>query len=182
VRLATLLVAIWLAAMAQLLWHFEAQRIAQARHIVRFDPLDLPAPPTAHGARILYLLPRNCACNAGALAEIARLRRLALLPEAQFALAGAGAESLAEARPLSAASGDAWRARAPETPAVALWNARGELVYFGPIDVSWDCGGDRTYLQDALRSLREGSVAAPQARDVAACACAGAEAPTPSRT
>lgn len=174
IRLAALLALAWLAAAAQLLWHFEKQRLASSRQLVHFATDDLPSPPSAAAgvAKILYFLDRDCSCNAAALAEIARLRRVAVLPEAQFAVDAAGAAALGgNVQALSAAERAGWSGRVPAAPAVALWSASGNLVYFGPIAVNAGCGDGVSYLQNALRTMRKDSSALFAPWDVVTCAC-----------
>lgn len=174
VRLATLLVVVWLIAMAQLIWHFESQRIAQFQRLLHFDAVDLPAPPPtiADAAKVLYFFNRSCRCNAAALAEVAGLQRSGVLPRAQFVFDdSAMTDSGIEARALSAAERTIWRDHVPATPAVALWDAHDKLIYFGPINVSSGCGTGDGYLRNALRTMHDGSVAPFKSWDVVACSC-----------
>lgn len=175
IRMAALLAVAWLATAAQLLWHFEKQRLASSRQLVHFAVEDLPAAPLAAAVgeeKILYFLDRDCSCNAAALTEIARLRRAGILPQAQFALDAAGAAAAGGAvQALSAAERASWRGRVPAAPAVALWNAGGNLVYFGPVNVNAGCGDGVSYLQNALRTMRKDSSALFAPWDVVTCAC-----------
>jgi hypothetical protein len=136
---------------------------------------DLPAAPLAADVgeeKILYFLDRGCSCNARALAEIARLGQAGVLPRAQFAIDAAGAASVGSAvQALSTVERAAWQGRVPAAPAVALWNARGNLVYFGPINVNAGCGDGVSYLQNALRTMRKDSSALFAPWDVVTCAC-----------
>jgi len=179
VRLAAVLVAIWLVASAQLLWHFEKQRLAQFQQLVHFGADDLPPPPlavSAGEAKVLYFLDRRCPCNAAAVAEIARLQRAALLPAAQFAADAATAlDAGGGVQVLSAVERAAWLGRVPTAPAVALWNARGNLIYFGPVNVNAGCGDGVSYLHNALRTMRKDSSALFAPWDVVTCACSAAQ-------
>lgn len=174
VRLAALLVAAWFAATAPLLWHFERQRLADQRQLAHFDVDHVPPPPLAApagAAKILYFLDPGCRCNAAAVAELGRLRRALLLPAAQFAFAPADALPGGGVQALTAAERSAWRGHVPATPAAALWDARGRLIYFGPIVVNAGCGDGASYLHDALRTMRTDSSAAFASWDVVTCAC-----------
>lgn len=176
-RLALLLVFGWLVAAAQLLWHFERQRLALSTRLVHFGVADLPAPPRsapAGAARILFFLDDNCHCNAAALAEIDRLRRATLLPAARFVTGTAETLLPGDAVRLAAAEHAAWADRVPAAPAVALWDARGRLVYFGPINVAAGCGDGASYLHSALRTMGTDASAVFGSWDVVTCACQGA--------
>lgn len=173
IRLATLLVMVWLVAMGSLLWHFEGQRLADSQQLLHFDARNLPAPPagaSAGAGKALYFLPAGCRCNASALAEITRLHRLAVAPPVQFVFDAAGAE-VDGALPLSAAERARWREHVPATPAVALWDAHDKLIYFGPVNVVPGCGERRSYLQMAFQASRQQPAAAFGPWDVVACRC-----------
>lgn len=177
VRLAALLVAVWLLASAQVLWHFERQRLDQSRQLLHFSVDGLPPAPLAAPAgvaKVLYFLDRGCPCNTAALAEVARLQRAGFMPAARFVAGAASAADLG-ASELSASERAAWRGHIPAAPAAALWNARGELVYFGPINASAGCGDGASYLKDALRRMRTDSSAVFSSWDAVTCACPAAQ-------
>lgn len=172
---AALLVVVWLVAMAQLLWQFEKQRIAATRQLMHFDPRDLPGPPLAAAvgsAKALYFIDRSCHCSSAALAEIKRLQRTTVTPLAQFVATSQPLASL-DAQPLDAAERARWRNRVPATPAVALWDARDRLIYFGPVSAGAFCGGAyfKNYLEAALQSLQQRIDVVVKGWDVVACAC-----------
>lgn len=170
IRLAVLLVVTWLAAMAALLWQFEKQRIADSRQLFHFDARDLPPAPmgsAAGAAKALYFLDRGCHCTAAALAEIARVRVTAA-PPVEFVFENSAG---IDATPLSAAERSRWQSHIPATPAVALWDSHDKLIYFGPINVNAGCGDSRSYLEMALRTLRQQPAAAFTSWDVVACRC-----------
>jgi hypothetical protein len=180
IRLAAALVGAWLVAMAALLWHFEQQRIAGSRQLLHFDVRDLPGPPAgapAGMARVLYFVDSRCPCSAAALAEIALARRETTAPLARFVFAESAAAGL-DARPLSAAERLRWQSHVPATPAVAVWDERDKLIYFGPVNVNAGCGSELGYLRMALQSLsrQQGFAAGFQSWDVVACTCPGAAA------
>lgn len=180
IRLAASLVVAWLAAMAALLWHFEAQRIAGSRQLLRFDTRDLPAAPAgapAGVAKVLYFVDNDCRCNGPALTAIASIQRSAAAPLARFVFE-ADAATVAAADPavrsLSATERARWQRHVPATPAAAVWDERDRLIYFGPINVNAGCGGERSYLQAALQNLsrQQGLAAVFQPWDVVvACSC-----------
>jgi hypothetical protein len=174
VRLAVLLLTIWAAAMAQLLWHFEEQRLASSQRLMRFDASDLPSPPAAPAgaAKALSFVEGGCRCGASALAEIATLRRESPAV-ASFTFAESRAMAALGVSPLDATERARWQPHLPVTPAVALWDARDRLIYFGPVNVNMGCGGERSYLRMALQNLsrQQGPAAGFQSWDVVACTC-----------
>jgi hypothetical protein len=186
---AALLVLVWLVAMAQLLWHFETQRLAESQQLMRFDTRDLPAPPSgapAGSAKAIYFIDGQCRCAAAALAEIRRLQSAMTLPLAQFiskpinGARGAAAQALGiDAQPLTTAEQAGWRNLVPATAAVALWDTHDRLIYFGPVNVGGFCTGgsanSKSYLETALQSLgrptQQSMDVAFKTWDVVACAC-----------
>ncbi|MCU0759888.1 MAG: DUF6436 domain-containing protein [Steroidobacteraceae bacterium] len=164
------LVACWLAAtVLAFAWHgpraWSAAGLPQ--RVAEFDAATQPAlshwlaarTPAAAGHapafRLLHLREAGCPCNAEADARMATLR-------ARYAARGIEVVTVPLGRHAALPAGMA-------TPAAALLDADGALLYLGPVAGTAGCGRGATPLQRALDTVLAG--ARPDARPILTTGC-----------
>ena len=136
---------------AALMW--QAFTTFQARYLRPFDnqatlfdgsQLQLPAELAGPGPiRVVHFWDPACPCNVGNQQHLAEL-------VSQFAEQGVAFHGLL---PLGSLPGSE---HLPATPAVAIWDRRGRLAYFGPYSEGAVCNASNSFIEPILKALLDG--------------------------
>lgn len=161
--LATLLALVWLGGMLLAFWWFEA------RYLRPFDEraalfsgaeLRLPAELAGPGAiRLVHFWDPACPCNVGNQQHLAELvARYAPRGVEFHAVQKPGSQGrlpaeLAALKPIAALPGST---ALPASPAVAIWDAQGQLAYFGPYSEGLTCNSSNSFIEPILEALAAG--------------------------
>lgn len=167
--IAYLLAALWLAVMIWAFWWY------QARYLRPFDAsptlfsgehLQLPAALAGPGpVRVVHFWDPACPCNVGTQQHLAELLERYAGQVDFYALQrpdsrGQLPAPLASLQPLSSLQG---AEGIPASPAVGIWDAQGQLAYFGPYSEGAVCTSANSFIEPVLDALLEGRpVRAPQ--------------------
>lgn len=140
-RLAVGLTVAWLAAVALGFWWFSARFIVPFNEtLVNFDGAGLQAAaPTVNRLTVVAMIDPDCACSGFAEGHWQDL---------QQRHAGVAFER--------AEVGNRWSfllEKVPSSPAVAVWDAAGQLRYFGPFSGGAFCGSGDDFVAMALDAI-----------------------------
>lgn len=176
--LVSLVVILWLAAMATALWWF------QTRYIRPFEPrtelfsgaeLRLPAELAGPGAiRLVHFWDPGCPCNVGNQQHLGELVQAYAPRGVQFyAVQKAGSHgrlpgNLQALQPLEALPGSEGL---PASPAVAIWDREGRLAYFGPYSEGALCTSSNSFIEPILEALVAGRPVRADSSLAVGCFC-----------
>lgn len=176
--LVSLVVILWLAAMATALWWF------QTRYIRPFEPrtelfsgaeLRLPAELAGPGAiRLVHFWDPGCPCNVGNQQHLGELVQAYVPRGVQFyAVQKAGSHgrlpgNLQALQPLEALPGSEGL---PASPAVAIWDREGRLAYFGPYSEGALCTSSNSFIEPILEALVAGRPVRADSNLAVGCFC-----------
>ncbi|MFC3607621.1 DUF6436 domain-containing protein [Stutzerimonas tarimensis] len=173
---AVLLCAAAAALLLAIRWYEESFREAGERAAMfSGEALKLPAELAGPGpVRLVHFWDPACPCNVGNQQHLAEmLLRYRDAPVAFYAVQRPGSRGklpppLQAIETLTDFPGSE---TLPASPAVALWDARGELVYLGPYSEGAVCTSDNSFVEPIIDALLAGrQVRATQALAVA-CFC-----------
>lgn len=161
--LASLIAMLSLAALLTAWWWFEA------RYLRAFDDratlfsgaeLRLPAELAGPGPiRLVHFWDPACPCNVGNQQHLAELiEHFAPRGVVFHVLQKPGSKgrlpaSLDALKPLARLPG---AERLPASPAVAIWDGKGELAYFGPYSEGLTCNAGNSFIEPILEALAAG--------------------------
>ncbi len=133
---------------------------------------------------VLYFIDPLCPCQNAAFDEIRALQSQLAPNTAQWAVqldsAATPTTHWGQLRWLDSASAALWRGRVPAAPAVAIWDQRQHLAYFGPLSGGSNCGGAGSYAASVLARLSQGQPGPAWPRLAMGCFCSRALRPRPS--
>lgn len=122
--------------------------------------LRLPAELAGPGPiRLVHFWDPACPCNVGNQQHLGELLQAYAPRGVQFyAVQKAGSQgrlpdTLQALQPLEALAG---RANLPASPAVAIWDAQGDLAYFGPYSEGAVCTSANSFIEPILEALMNG--------------------------
>ena len=177
--IAGLIALLWGGAMLAAFWWFEARYLrtfeGERAELFSGDALQLPAELQGPGpVRFVHFWDPGCPCNVGNQQHLEQLlKRFAEREVAFYAVqkpgtAGHLPQQLAALKPLPELSG---ASQLPASPAVGIWNSRGELAYLGPYSEGAVCSSDNSFVEPIIEALLAGrSVRASHSLAVA-CFC-----------
>lgn len=181
-RLKPLLTGLALLACAALL--LTAYRWYAATYLRPFDTraeafsgdgLALPAALAGPGPiRLVHFWDPACPCNVGNQQHLAELlqrydeRQVVFYVVQKPGSRGRLPEPLRRLRPLEAIPG---MDRLPASPAAAIWDGRGELVYLGPYSEGAVCSSENSFIEPILDALLDGRPVRSTQTLAAACFC-----------
>lgn len=161
--LASLIALIWIAAMLAAFWWFEARYLRPFdQRAALFSGAELRLPRELAGPgpiRLVHFWDPACPCNVGNQQHLSELiEHFAPRGVAFYAVQKAGSSgqlpgSLAALQPLEQLPG---AEHLPASPAVAIWDQRGELAYFGPYSEGLSCNSSNSFIEPILDALAAG--------------------------
>ncbi|MBV7563253.1 DUF6436 domain-containing protein [Pseudomonas sp. sia0905] len=161
--LACLIAAPWLVAMLAAFWWFEARYLRPFdERTALFSGSELRLPEELAGPgqiRLVHFWDPACPCNVGNQQHLGELQERYRERGVQFyAVQKPGSQGqLPQAlRALQPMDGLRGSQRLPASPAVAIWDQRGELAYFGPYSSGFNCTSGNSFIEPLLDALLEG--------------------------
>ncbi|MEH6563773.1 MAG: DUF6436 domain-containing protein [Halopseudomonas sp.] len=168
-----LLLLVWLAGLVWAYWWFEARYVRSFERPAFFQGVPV-APPFAPGhIQVLHVWQAGCPCSAGHEAYVGDMTRRFAAQGVQFARAGqrsaAGLTGELAALPYwpLPASWENW----PGAPAIAIWDASGELAYVGPYSDGAHCTAGSSFVEPVVQALLAGRKVDITRQDSVACLC-----------
>ncbi|MET0379291.1 MAG: DUF6436 domain-containing protein [Spongiibacteraceae bacterium] len=171
---------VWLITMAVLFWHFEGRffKTTGNHPLVHFAPDSLPAAPAGDIVQVMYFLAGDCPCERVVPRQIEALHNRYGVRLKQWVAVGPDAKTTgfpADVAVFGAAESARWRNQVPAFPAVAVWDAQGLLVYFGPPAAGSDCGAGESYVTASLVRIFDRRPPLAIVNDVTGCLCSAPE-------
>jgi len=164
--LASLMIALWLIAAGGYLYGLEAARWQpfMRADLAQFDGSalrNLANTPTLPGhITIVHFYDAQCACSQATLQHIADFKQRYGKRISQYFFSNADAKAgqtlAGQVPPAPAAMAALWGQAVPSSPAVAVWDERGTLAYFGPYSSGPICGTGKDFVSVALDALMHG--------------------------
>ncbi len=162
--LAALVALLWGGAMLAAFWWFEARYLRpfdnERTALFSGDALALPAPLSGAGPiRVVHFRDPACPCNAGNQQHLADLlQRFAPQGVAFYLVEKPGSrgrlpEQLDGLQRLDSLPG---AQQLPASPAVGIWDTRGELVYVGPYSEGAVCSSSNSFIEPILEAVLAG--------------------------
>ncbi len=161
--LACLVAVAWLTAMVVAFWWFEARYLRPFdERTALFSGSQLRLPDRLAGPgeiRLVHFWDPACPCNVGNQQHLGELiERYAGRGVQFYGVQKPGSEGQLP-QPLSALQplpGLAGSERLPASPAVAIWDQRGELAYVGPYSSGFTCTAGNSFIEPLLDALLAG--------------------------
>lgn len=152
------------------------QRAIGVRTAVFFgDKLQLPSPLAGAGpVRLVHFWDPSCPCSASNLAHLAEIvKHFAPLGVAFYSVQkpGSSGQLPAALSALRALPELAGLEQLPASPAAAIWNAQGELVYIGPYSEGASCSLGNGFVEPILEAVLAGRPVKANAGLAVACFC-----------
>jgi hypothetical protein len=177
--LAWLIAAAWLAALAAAFWWFEARYLrAFDERATLFHGAELRLPASLAGAgdiRVVHFWDPACPCNVGNQQHLADLMAHYAARGVSFHVVRTPGSDAALPGPLNGLhplAGVVGSDQLPASPAVAIWDRRGELAYFGPYSSGFTCKADNSFIEPILDALLDGRVVVASNNLASGCFCA----------
>jgi len=161
--LACLVAALWLIAMLVAFWWFEARYLrAFDERTALFSGNHLRLPDELAGPgniRLVHFWDPACPCNVGNQQHLGELLERYSERGVQFysvQKAGSDGQLPQALRALEPLTGLTGSERLPASPAVAIWDQRGRLAYFGPYSSGFNCTSGNSFVEPVLDALLDG--------------------------
>ena len=158
--LASLLILCWAAAMLAAYWWYEARYLrsfSEQTALFYGEQLRLPDELAGPGPiRLVHFWDPACPCNVGNQQHLAEvIERFAPQGVDFYAVQKPGSSgqlptSLSALQALPELTGSA---QLPASPAVAIWDRRGQLAYFGPYSEGAVCTSSNSFIEPILDAL-----------------------------
>jgi hypothetical protein len=184
--LSLLLLVLWASAL------FTAYRWYEARYLRSFsaqtalfygEQLRLPAELAGPGPiRLVHFWDPACPCNVGNQQHLAELiEHYRPLGVAFYVVQKPGSQgqlpdNLSALQTLPALSGSE---QIPASPAVAIWDANGQLAYFGPYSAGATCTSSNSFIEPILEALAAGRPVSASNNLAVGCFCQWSEPSAP---
>lgn len=176
--LACLVTVTWLVAMVVAFWWFEARYLRPfSDRTALFTGSELRLPATLAGPgeiRLVHFWDPACPCNVGNQQHLSELtERYSSRGVSFHVVQKAGTDgqlpaSLSALQPLDGLTGSD---NLPASPAVAIWDQRGELAYFGPYSSGFTCTSGNSFIEPALDALLDGRKVVANNNLASGCFC-----------
>ncbi|WP_420492667.1 DUF6436 domain-containing protein [Phytopseudomonas flavescens] len=144
-------------------WWFEARYLRPfSDRTTLFDGTELHLPAGLAGPgriRLVHFQDPACPCNVGNQQHLAELTARYSIRGVSFyvvhkpGMEGAQADATSGLQPLIGLEGSD---KLPASPAVAIWDQRGELAYFGPYSSGFTCTSGNSFIEPVLDALLDG--------------------------
>lgn len=142
------------------------------------DELRLPPSLAGQGAvRLVHFWDPSCPCNASNLQHLTEIvRHFAERGVEFYSVQKPGSRGqlpavLSEVRELTDAKAFKGLAQLPASPAAAIWNTQGELIYLGPYSESASCSLGKGFVEPILDAALAGRPVKTSAGLAVACFC-----------
>lgn len=163
---------VWAAGLAWAWWWFDGYHNRTFEQPAHFAAAQV-SPPFAPGRiQVMHVWQAGCPCNAGHEAYIADMTGRFSAQGVRFVRSGssvaAAGSVLADLPywPMPEGWSD-W----PGGPALAIWDAQGQLAYVGPYSDGASCNSDSSFVEPVLRALLQGRSVNITQQDTVACLC-----------
>ena len=176
--LVSLLIVLWLGAMAAALWWFQTRYIRPFESRTElFVGAELRLPDELAGPgpiRLVHFWDPSCPCNVGNQQHLAELVQTYVPRGVQFyALQKAGShgrlpDNLQALQPLERVPGSE---HLPASPAVAIWDQEGRLAYFGPYSEGALCTSSNSFIEPIIEALVAGRPVRADSNLAVGCFC-----------
>lgn len=176
--LACLIAVIWLVAMVAAFWWFEARYLRPfSDRMTLFDGTELRLPAELAGPgeiRLVHFRDPTCPCNVGNQQHLAELMERYTARGVTFHVVQKPGrderlpDTLNALQPITGLTGSD---NLPASPAVAIWNRRGELAYFGPYSSGFTCTSGNSFIEPVLDALLDGRKVVANNNLASGCFC-----------
>ncbi|ROZ83051.1 thiol-disulfide isomerase [Pseudomonas neustonica] len=171
--LTLLLLLIWLAVLVWAYWWFEARYVKSFERPAFFQG-EAVSPPFAPGhVQVVHVWQSGCPCSAGHEAYVDEMTQRFAQQGVEFARSGQrSTDGLTDGLkvlpywPIP----ELW-ANWPGAPAIAIWDAEGQLAYVGPYSDGAHCTTDSSFVEPVVQALLAGRKVAITRQDAVACLC-----------
>lgn len=171
--LVLLLLLIWLAGLAWAFWWFEVRYVKAFERPAYFNAQNVQPPFAPGQVQVLHVWQPGCPCNGGHEAYLENMTARFAQQGVLFARAG---PSSGEGLPATLQNllhwpiPDEW-SNWPGAPAVAIWDAQGNLAYVGPYSDGAHCNRDSSFIEPVITALLAGRPVSVVTQDTVACLC-----------
>lgn len=172
--LVVFLLACWLAGLVWAFTWYESRYVKAFERPAFFEGTPVAPPLDSPGVQVVHVWQAGCPCNGGHQAYVSEMTKRFAAQGVVFARSGQRAsDSLPEALrqlpywPMPAAW-SAW----PGAPAVAIWDADGQLAYVGPYTDGASCSQESSFVEPVIRALLAGRTVDITRQDTVSCLCA----------
>lgn len=176
--LSTAVAVAWIVAVIGAFWFLDLRywRPFLPEELAVFNGEAIRQLPPALGAGpvVIHFHDAHCPCSSFTRSHLDDLQA-SLAPTRQFQLSKGDRTAtlpfpdLATALPAYA---DTLQRLVPASPAVGIWDARGELAYFGPYSGGATCGSGKSFVDITLNALSRGENPRFINTDATGCFCA----------
>lgn len=167
------LLLVWLAGLVWAFWWFEGRYLKPFERPAYFQGLAVQPPFPVGQIQVVHVWQSGCPCNAGHEGYVADMT-------ARFAAQGVAFARSGLAGPAALPAGlkelpfwpipEEW-AGWPGAPAIAIWDARGQLAYVGPYSDGAHCNTESSFVEPVIRTLLDGRSVNITTQDTVSCLC-----------
>jgi len=168
-----LLLVLWVGGLGWAFWWFEGQYVKAFERPAYFSAPSVQPPFPPGQVQVLHVWQTGCPCNGGHEAYLANMTERFALQGVRFARAGSpSSDGLPEGLkkltywPIPQ-EWEGW----PGAPAVAIWDASGDLAYVGPYSDGAHCNKDSSFIEPVIKALLAGRSVNIVTQDTVACLC-----------
>ncbi|WP_339845465.1 DUF6436 domain-containing protein [uncultured Halopseudomonas sp.] len=168
-----MLLLVWLAGLAWAFWWFEGQYVKAFERPAYFSAQNVKPPFPPGKVQVLHVWQPGCPCNGGHEAYLQSMTERFSAQGVLFARAGS---TSTEDLPSALQKLPQWPIPSewsnwPGAPAVAIWDATGNLSYVGPYSDGAHCNSDSSFIEPVIKSLLAGRPVSIVTQDTVACLC-----------
>jgi hypothetical protein len=168
-----MLLLVWLAGLAWAFWWFEGQYVKAFERPAYFSAQNVKPPFPPGKVQVLHVWQPGCPCNGGHEAYLQSMTERFSAQGVLFARAGS---TSTEDLPSALQKLPHWPipnewSNWPGAPAVAIWDATGNLSYVGPYSDGAHCNSDSSFIEPVIKSLLAGRPVSIVTQDTVACLC-----------
>jgi len=171
--LVSVLLLGWLAGLAWAFWWFEGRYVKAFERPAYFNAQPVAPPFPVGQVQVLHVWQTGCPCNGGHQDYLADMTARFGAQGVMFARAG---QEQSAGLPDALAPLPHWPLPAewenwPGAPAVAIWDAQGQLSYVGPYSDGAHCNSDSSFIEPVIKALLAGRSVTINTQDTVSCLC-----------
>lgn len=163
----------WGGGLAWAFWWYDGRYLRSFERPAYFNAEAVQPPFPIGQVQVLHVWQSGCPCNAGHQDYLAEMTARFGAQGVMFARAGpqdsAGLPAALVGLPYWPLP-EAWSTW-PGAPAVAIWDAAGQLSYVGPYSDGAHCNSDSSFIEPVIQALLAGRSVRINTQDTVSCLC-----------